>query len=112
MSNLAEKKCVSCEGGAAPLAHDEILRLLPDIPLWKTDGKKIWREFIFKNFAHAMKFLNQVANIAETEGHHPDMLIHAYRRVRVELATHAAGGITENDIIMAAKIDRIISLIA
>lgn len=109
MSNLAEKKCVPCEGGAAPLAHEEVLRLMPDIPLWKTDGKKIWREFTFKNFARAIKFLNQVANIAEMEGHHPDMLIHAYRRVRVELATHAAGGITENDIIMAAKIDQVIS---
>lgn len=108
MSNLAEKKCVPCEGGAAPLADDEVLRLLLDIPLWKTDGKKIWREFAFKNFTRAMKCINEAADIAEREHHHPDILLYNWNNVRLELSTHAINGLSINDFILAAKIDEMI----
>lgn len=70
------------------------------------DGKKIRREFLFKNFKEAMVFVNKVADIAESEGHHPDLHVF-YNRVVVELWTHAIGGLSENDFIVAAKVNEL-----
>lgn len=106
MSNLQEKHCIPCEVGGKPLTHQEIQTLLSQINSeWNVlDDKKIAREFSFKNFKEAMVFVNTIADIAEAEQHHPDMHIF-YNKVNVELWTHAVGGLSENDFIVAAKID-------
>ncbi|MEK7080933.1 MAG: 4a-hydroxytetrahydrobiopterin dehydratase [Patescibacteria group bacterium] len=114
--NLLNKKCVPCEGGVPPLGHEEILKYLNQVPGWKLVedknpnvqkfgvGAKISKEFKFKDFIGAINFINNVAEIAESEGHHPDIHIH-YNKVLLELFTHAVGGLSENDFILAAKID-------
>ena len=104
--DLTKQHCVPCEGGTAPLEGRDLELLLGSVSEWKLEGKKIAKEFKFKNFVEAMKFVNQVADIAEKEGHHPDMLI-SYSRVRCELTTHAIGGLSQNDFILAAKIDNL-----
>lgn len=110
-NNLTSKRCVPCEGGTPPLETSRVQELMGEIdPQWKlippsaTAPMKISREFKFKNFLAAMKFVNAVADLAEEEGHHPDFHIH-YNIVTIELWTHAVGGLSENDFIVAAKID-------
>lgn len=73
---------------------------------WKLEGKQIEKEYKFKNFIEAMKFVNRLAEVAEHEQHHPDVFIH-YNKVKVMSWTHVANGLTENDFILAAKIDAI-----
>ncbi|MEK7519950.1 MAG: 4a-hydroxytetrahydrobiopterin dehydratase [Patescibacteria group bacterium] len=106
MSELKNKKCVPCEVGAPPLSADVIAQHLVQLnPEWKVmDGKKIVRSFIFKDFKDALVFANSVGDCAEQEGHHPDLYV-AWGKVTVELWTHAVGGLSENDFILAAKID-------
>ena len=89
-----------------PLSEEEIKRFLPQVSRWEVlDNRKILREFIFGDFKFAMEFVNKVADLAENEGHHPDILIHGWNKVRMELFTHAIGGLSENDFILAAKIN-------
>ncbi|HEX2968569.1 MAG TPA: 4a-hydroxytetrahydrobiopterin dehydratase [Bacteroidales bacterium] len=106
--NLAEKKCVPCEGNVAPLNENEIAGFKEELSEGWTvvDNKRLFREFSFVNFRHTMDFVNKVADIAENEGHHPVMHVY-YGRMSIELWTHAIGGLSENDFILAAKIDRI-----
>lgn len=106
--NLADRRCVPCEGGMTPLTRTEAEAYLLKIPGWTLwpDGKTISQSFKFKNFKSAFDFAAQIAACAEEEGHHPDLLI-SWGRVEVELSTHAIGGLSENDFILAAKIDRI-----
>lgn len=105
LNPLLQKKCKPCEGGVPTLTPEEVQRELSRLnPDWKVVGNKIARSFTFKNFAEAMKFVNRVAELAEEEGHHPDLQIH-YNKVEVELSTHAIGGLSENDFIVAAKMD-------
>lgn len=106
---LTEKKCKPCEGGMPPLTEEEVKQYRKEVNTkWEVveGGKKIRREFVFKDFMEAMKFVNKVAVVAEADDHHPDIHIH-YRRVILELWTHAIGGLSENDFIIAAKIDAI-----
>lgn len=103
---LHEKKCVPCERGGAPLLDIEVRKNLEKISGWKLNGKKIERGFVFKNFIEAMKFVNKIAELAESEGHHPDFQIH-WNKVLLELWTHSMGGLSENDFIVAAKINNI-----
>lgn len=107
-SGLADKKCVPCEGNVPPLGENEIAEFGKEISGdWKVDdNKKITRKFSFVNFKHTMDFVNKVAAIAEEEGHHPDMHV-SYGEVVIELWTHAINGLSENDFILAAKIDRL-----
>ena len=107
--NLTSKKCVACEGNEAPLARPEAEIMLKQTPGWKIsdDGKKIAREFEFKDFKESMKFVNKVAEIAESEGHHPDFHVF-YSKVKLELWTHAIGGLFINDFIVAAKINQVV----
>jgi 4a-hydroxytetrahydrobiopterin dehydratase len=104
--NLANKNCVPCEGGTPPFTPAQITDYQPGIQSeWQvSDQKKILRQFKFKNFKEAMMFVNSVADIAETEGHHPDIKIN-WNKVTLELTTHAISGLSENDFILAAKID-------
>jgi 4a-hydroxytetrahydrobiopterin dehydratase len=103
---LKEKSCVPCEGGVDPLLKSEVSDYLGKLEEgWKTpDFKVIRKNYPFKNFKEGMKFVNRIAEIAEQENHHPDVCIH-YSNVDVELSTHAIGGLSENDFILAAKID-------
>lgn len=106
--DLSEKKCKPCEGGTPPLTPDEIAEYSTHIKKdWKIiDNHKLEKEYAFVNFKHTMDFVNKVANLAEDEGHHPDMHVH-YGKVVIELWTHAVNGLSENDFIMAYKIDKI-----
>lgn len=106
MSDLLQKKCVPCEGGVAPMTVVKARALLKETPGWELDGKKIRRTFTFKNFKATMAFVNNVADLAEAEGHHPDMGVH-WGRVDMEFWTHAIDGLSENDFIMAAKVNEI-----
>lgn len=107
--SLISRRCKPCEDkNMKPYDQNEIEPLLREITHWSvtSDAKKIFREFIFTNFVGSMHFINQVADIAETEGHHPDIHVF-YNKVLIELWTHSVGGLTENDFIVAAKIDAI-----
>lgn len=105
---LAKRKCVPCEGGVPSLSEEEIMDFLTVVNQgWiAKDNKKITRDFAFVNFTHTMNFVNEVARIAEEEGHHPVMHVH-YGKVEIELWTHAIDGLSENDFILAAKIDKL-----
>lgn len=110
MENLAKKKCVPCEDGAPTLADNIIDKFLKQLNGWKLEQvghKQIFKEFKFKNFVEAMKFVNSVASIAEVEGHHPNIEIR-YNKVRLVNYTHAIGGLHDNDFILAAKIDKLV----
>jgi 4a-hydroxytetrahydrobiopterin dehydratase len=93
----------------APLGADQVRELMPSLPEWKLtgDGKRIRREWRVKDFATALAFFSDVGQIAEAEDHHPDLHLTGYRNVAIELSTHALGGLSENDFILAAKIDRL-----
>lgn len=106
MTPLAEQQCVPCEGGAVPLTKKEAEALLSNTPDWalSEDGMYISREFSFKDFLAAMQFVGYVADLAEFEGHHPDINV-SYNKVRLELTTHAINGLSQNDFILAAKIN-------
>jgi 4a-hydroxytetrahydrobiopterin dehydratase len=106
---LTRKRCVPCEGGVPRLTADEAEAHLASVPDWSItpDGQRIRREWRVKNFMAAIRFFNRVADVAEEEGHHPDLHLVGYRNVAVEIWTHAIGGLSENDFILAAKIDRL-----
>ena len=106
---LTSKKCIPCEAGTPPLQEAEINELLKQIPPWTLKDGHLFKKFKFKNFVEAIKFINQVAEIAEQEGHHPDFSVH-YNKVEIEIWTHAINGLSENDFIVASKIDTIFSL--
>ena len=110
MSNsLTDRKCLPCEGGVPPLPREECERLLTQLaPGWRLapDGRELQREWSFKDFHRTMGFVNAVAYIANSEDHHPDLAI-GYGYCRLRYSTHAVGGLTENDFICAAKIDRL-----
>lgn len=101
---LSQKRCIPCEGGVPKLEGDALARLQAKLPEWRVEDEKLHRRFEFESFRRAIDFVNEVAELAEEEGHHPDFAIH-YRRVDLILWTHAVSGLTENDFILAAKID-------
>lgn len=107
--DLSAKKCVPCEGGVQPLPKPEVDKLLAALPEWKlaADGKAIQRKWKVKDFMTAIHFFQKLADIAESEDHHPDLHLTGYRNVMVEMSTHAIGGLSENDFILAAKIDQV-----
>ncbi|MDG3003904.1 4a-hydroxytetrahydrobiopterin dehydratase [Paludisphaera mucosa] len=109
LTELASKKCVPCEGGVPPLPPDEVEALIQTVSGWSltADGKRIRREWKAKNFVAGLRFFDKVGELAEEEGHHPDLHIEGYRNVAVEIWTHAVGGLTENDFILAAKINEV-----
>ncbi len=106
--DVTQKRCIPCEGDIAPLTQEEANTLHTQVPLWQIadDAKCITRDFGFTDFKEAMSFVNEVADLAEFEGHHPDISI-SWNNVHLSLATHAIGGLSENDFILAAKIDKI-----
>ena len=109
MSNdLLQKKCVPCEGGALPLTTEEANKYLREVDGWSivADGKKISKDFKFTDFIGAINFVERVSDVAEMEDHHPDIHVF-YNKVTLELWTHAIGGLSENDFIVAAKVDAV-----
>jgi 4a-hydroxytetrahydrobiopterin dehydratase len=106
---LVTKKCVPCEGVVDAYPRSEALAQLEKLPDWQltADGRQIRREWVVKDFMAGMRFFNRVAELAEEDGHHPDLHLTGYRNVAVELWTHAINGLSENDFILAAKIDRL-----
>jgi 4a-hydroxytetrahydrobiopterin dehydratase len=105
--DLAKRKCVPCEGTQPKLGADEIRDLSARLVGWQAREDKLHKTFIFKDFVTAMEFLNRVAEVAEVEGHHPDFSVH-YNQVAFTIWTHAVGGLSENDFILAAKIDALV----
>lgn len=106
--NLAEKTCVPCRGGIPPLEESEAQELLEEVPGWELfhDGERIRRRFEAKSFREAIAFVEEIAELAEEQGHHPDFEISG-RAVNVVLWTHAIDGLHENDFVMAAKINQL-----
>lgn len=106
---LTNKKCLPCEGGVDPCPLDFSQRQLQNLPGWELTGdkKRIRKEWTVKNFMEAIRFFNEVAKIAEDDGHHPDLHLVGYRNMAIELWTHAIDGLSENDFILAAKIDQL-----
>lgn len=110
MSNqLTKKKCGPCEGKVDSWKPDQVKALLADVPKWKltANGQRIRREWNMKDFLAGIDFIRRVADLAEDEGHHPDLHLAEYRKLAIEIWTHAANGLTENDFILAAKIDQL-----
>ena len=104
---LAAKRCRPCEGGVPRLGAAEAQALHREIPTWTLEEARLKRHFAFADFRAAMAFVDRMAEVAEAEGHHPDFSVH-YREVDVEIWTHAIGGLSENDFILAAKIDALV----
>ena len=102
---MSQRKCVPCEGGMPPLDEKVILDHLGAVHGWTLEADSITRDFTFKDFKEALAFVNKVGALAEVEGHHPDISLHNYKKVTIALTTHAAKGLTDNDFIMAAKIN-------
>lgn len=115
--DLTVKHCVPCEGGTPPLPNAEEDTLHKEVSDWlllrdpsASSGQvhKLRKQFTFKTFPDAIAFVDKIAPIAEAEGHHPDIYIF-YNKVQLDLFTHAVGGLSENDFIMAAKINKIVN---
>ncbi len=106
--DFASRKCVPCEGGVPRMAAGEVDEALGALDGWdaREERTRIHKHYRFQDFVAAMRFVNALAALAEAEGHHPDFAVH-YSAVDVTLWTHAAGGLTENDFIVAAKLDRL-----
>lgn len=107
MSDLASKMCVPCRGGVPPLKGQELAKLQKEVPKWQVvDEHHLTREFTFPDFRTALDFVNRVGELAEEQGHHPNILL-TWGRVELTLWTHKIDGLTESDFIMAAKIDKL-----
>ena len=108
-AELTQKTCVPCEGGVPPLSREHAEAIVRNVEGWTLDpdGKRISRSWTVKNFMAGIDFFGRVARLAEEEGHHPDLHLEGYRNVAIEIWTHAIGGLSENDFILAAKIDKL-----
>jgi 4a-hydroxytetrahydrobiopterin dehydratase len=108
-SELVGMKCEPCEGGVEPCTLLDAKKQLEQTQGWHLthEGQRIRKDWTVKHFMAAMDFFNKVAEVAENDGHHPDLHVAGYRNVSIELWTHAIGGLSENDFILAAKIDQL-----
>ena len=106
---LTKKKCVPCEGGVPKYSREEAEEQLKKLDGWKLteNGQRIRKDWTVKNFLAGMSFFEKVAELAEAEQHHPDLHLWGYKNLWIEIWTHAIGGLSENDFILAAKIDEL-----
>ena len=105
MTELASKTCIPCRGGTPPLKGEELDPLRREVPEWEVvEEHHLRRVFRFKNFREALSFVNKVGELAEEQGHHPDICF-GWGRVEVMVWTHKINGLTESDFIFAAKVD-------
>ena len=109
MNDLTQKKCKPCEGGVAPLAADAASKLLQQLDGWQLQDKQINKQYAFKNYYQTMAFVNSLSLVSHQEDHHPDMIV-GYNRCDITYTTHAIGGLSENDFICAAKIDKLFTI--
>ena len=107
--DIGNRKCRPCEGGVAPLGAAEARELLAALPGWRVDGERLEKKFAFANHYEALAFVNAVAWVSHREDHHPELTV-GYRDVRVRYWTHAIGGLSENDFICAAKLEKLLVL--
>jgi 4a-hydroxytetrahydrobiopterin dehydratase len=107
MPRLADEHCRALPAGSAPLGRSEIDALLAEVPGWGYDGRVISKSYAFEDYYETMAFVNALAWIAHREDHHPDLAV-GHNRCRVELSTHSIGGISRNDFICAARIERLL----
>jgi uncharacterized protein (TIGR00730 family) len=109
MSPLVDKKCIPCEEKTNPLSHAENEKMSEEITNWTLiEDTHLEKVFLFENFTQALAFVDTVGSIAESEQHHPDIQLFEYKKVKIILTTHAIGGLSENDFILASKIDDVI----
>lgn len=107
MPGLASKTCVPCKGNVPPLKGQELADLHKEVPEWKViDSHHITRTFTFPDFRQALAFVNKVGELAEQQGHHPDILL-SWGKAEVTTWTHKINGLTESDFVLAAKIDQL-----
>jgi 4a-hydroxytetrahydrobiopterin dehydratase len=107
MDDLATKRCQPCEKGTPPVQGKELDRLMGQLDGWTLKGgKEIEKEYRFPDFRQALAFVDRLGEVAEAEGHHPDIYL-TWGKVRVALSTHSIGGLSENDFILAAKADKL-----
>jgi 4a-hydroxytetrahydrobiopterin dehydratase len=105
--DLASRKCVPCKQGTQPLTANEYAPLLAQLSGWEAvDGHHLRKAYKFQNFKETLAFVNRVGDVAEAEGHHPDIYF-TYGRARIEIWTHSIDGLSESDFVLAAKIDRL-----
>jgi 4a-hydroxytetrahydrobiopterin dehydratase len=105
--DLAEKRCVPCRGGVPPLTQEQIDTLLPQVAGWEVvDQHHLTKTYTFPDFVSALAFVNRIGEIAEQEGHHPDIYL-SWGKVEIRIWTHKINGLTESDFILAAKIGRV-----
>lgn len=107
--DLASRQCKSCEGGVAPLTPDDIVTLLSQLTGWQSIDHSIEKTYKFKNYYQTMAFVNALAWVSHREDHHPDITV-GYNNCRVLYTTHAINGLSENDFICAAKIDKLFEI--
>jgi 4a-hydroxytetrahydrobiopterin dehydratase len=107
MSSLADAHCQPLPPGTAPLTRADIDALLREVPGWSYDGRVISKTYSFEDYHRTMAFVNALAWIAHREDHHPDLAV-GYNRCRVEFSTHSIGGISRNDFVFAARIERLL----
>lgn len=107
MEDLSSRKCVPCHGGVPRLRGEEIEAFARQLPEWEVVGERhLRRRFKFTNFRDALSFVNRVGEVAESEGHHPDISF-GWGYAEIQIYTHAIDGLSESDFILAAKIDRL-----
>ena len=107
MSELAERQCVPCRGGVPPLQGDELKALAAQLSGWEViDGHHLQRTYKFKDFREALAFVNRVGELAEEQGHHPDICF-GWGKAEISIWTHKIDGLTESDFVLAAKIDKL-----
>ena len=109
MTTLAEKKCVPCEKGAKPLDAGCASALLKELPGWSVQGGRLRRELLLKDFVEAIRLVRAIAEVAEAEDHHPDLVV-KWGECKVSYITHAIDGLSENDFICAAKLDALFEI--
>jgi 4a-hydroxytetrahydrobiopterin dehydratase len=109
VAELTQKKCQPCEGGVEPYSREDAEEQLLKLPGWQMThgGQRIRKDWTLKGFMAAIRFFQEVARVAEADQHHPDLHLEGYRKVWIEIYTHAIGGLSENDFILAAKIDQL-----
>jgi len=106
--DLLSQHCVEYPAGTPPLPAAEVERYLSRVPGWRLDEGVLRRRLRFGDFMALIVFINRLAYVAEQEQHHPDFLVHGYRRMRLDFATHSIGGLSLNDFIMAARVNRLL----
>ena len=106
--DLLSMHCVEYPAGRAPLSEAEVQRYLPLVPGWRIEDGVLRRGLLFPDFRQLIAFVDELAELAEAEQHHPDFLVYGYRRMRLDLATHSIGGMSLNEFIMGAKVNRLL----